>query len=117
MLLKNFKLVLTLILSGWCLVVLGLSIWWLINRTTTNSTEKNSSIKQTICWNRVIAMDNQYYWPDGCKGDPKRGSTLCTTLLVELTVAEKEAYLKWLQNPYPLDPKCNYKLYKLDAAD
>jgi len=112
--LKNFKLVLTLVLSGWCLVVLGLSIWWLINRTTTNSTEKNSSIKETICWNWVIAMDDQYYWPDGCQGNPKTESILCTTVLVELTAAEKEAYLKWLQNPYPLHPKCNYKL---DAAD
>jgi hypothetical protein len=111
---KNFKLVLTLILSGLCLVVVGLSIWWLINRTTTNSTEQKSSITETICWNRVIAMDNQYYWPDGCRGNPKTESILCTTVLVELTVAEKEAYLKWLQNPYPLNPKCNYKL---DAAD
>jgi len=114
MFLKNFKLVLTLILSGWCLVVIGLSIWWLINLTATNSTEKNSNITETICWNRVIAMDNQYYWPDGCQGNPKTESILCTTVLVELTVTEKEAYLKWLQNPYPLDPKCNYNL---DAAN
>jgi len=103
---KNSKSALTFTFLGLFLVVLSLSVWWLIEQTTAKSTETNSGIANTICWNRVITMDNQYYWPDGCRGKPKTESMMCTTALVALTPEEQNSYLEWLNTRPELDSKC-----------
>ncbi len=103
---KNTKLVFTFSVLGLFVIILSLNIWRSMNQTPTSSTETNSEKPIIICWNRVIAMDNQYYWPDGCRGNPKTESMICTTALVALTPEEQNSYLEWLNTKPELDPKC-----------
>lgn len=65
-----------------------------------------SSMRQPVCWNRVFASRERYYWPDGCKGAPPSNSTFCTQVTTELDKTEESAYKEWLAAGRPTIQGC-----------
>ncbi len=82
--------------------------------STTSSSDTSSSNEPVICWNRVIAYEDENYWPDGCGGITCElaSRSLCTQSLVQLTDEEKTQYESWRakldENGNPISPRaCN----------
>lgn len=116
---RRVLLLLTLILS---VVVISIIAYTIFNFQRTDvcignnqcdskkhndNKEQNSNYNTQICWNKVIKQDEEFYWPDGCKGDPNLN--ICTLVLTKLTPEEINAYKAWINEGSKtdnLDPKC-----------
>ncbi len=57
------------------------------------------------CWNKVLAQNGQYYWPDGCRGNPNPAGP-CIEALTPLTTAEEAGYSNWVAAGIPLPSSC-----------
>ena len=63
--------------------------------------------KTTKCFNRIINVDGDYYWMDGCRGDPY--VQMCFSDPVKLTEEELYAFKQWVakgRQIADLDPNC-----------
>lgn len=73
--------------------------------TDNRSRASGASNSSIICWNRVIATNNSYSWPTGCKGTLTQG-IVCPQVLVTLTSSEVSAYKAWVKAGKKVDSAC-----------
>lgn len=88
------------------LIFAALGIIFLTYRLrVTETAPKEAPVRWTKCWNVVIAYNDTYYWPDGCRGTYKEGFA-CTEALIALTDSELTDYASWVSAGKPPVAMC-----------
>jgi hypothetical protein len=88
-------------------LVAGLPIFiWAVATQRIELRKKAATSEPTeICWNRVIFFNNNYNWPNSCKGSP-RTDLACSQVLVPLSANEVTGYKSWISAGKPYIPGC-----------
>ncbi len=58
-----------------------------------------------VCWDQVHEMEEQFFWPDSCRG--QAGALVCEAGDMLLTPEEHQEYTAWIENGRVAAPECD----------
>jgi hypothetical protein len=102
---QNSSSLLRLFLVLLLVAALPIFIWAVLTQRIELRKRASTSEPTQVCWNRVVATNGRYQWPNGCRGNA-RTDLMCTQALIPLSASEIRSYEAWVTAGKPPIPGC-----------